>query len=325
MSAGGPSWPALVEGLLTIALTKGHEITRFVPAPGNTPDHASFRAAVERVERLDLKREIEALAILDRLRQNPPKASFDDLLRGAEICHELFGPHLFTHVTALVYGSAGKVQPASIHQVIARLAQPLEVPGRDPHRPLPGWEAIITYNYDDLIGEAIDAEGLARCAWAFKRSDLYGDPNKQAKAAGRDGLSQTILHLHGYIPRRLFVIGEIDYVLTTAQYQNLYQRASNKGPQIALDTYLANPVHLALYLGCSFSDESMNDLLRAAERRCPGRMHYALLQWPDGAGAYATASAEAIEERSTKYKAIGVRPIWFESFDELPELVGRLA
>ena len=101
-----------------------------------------------------------------------------------------------------------------------------------------------------------------------------------------------------------------------------------KGPRSAiLDTvyngYLANPVHIALYIGCSFADEAMNRLLRDAFTEYPGRYHYAFLQWPrDRKGK--EPAADEIEAESAKYLEIGVRPLWFDDFKELPGLIRQL-
>jgi hypothetical protein len=87
--------------------------------------------------------------------------------------------------------------------------------------------------------------------------------------------------------------------------------------------YLANPVHYALYIGCSFTDQAMNDLLRKAAARLPGRAHFALLKWP-GAAKYAESSLAEIEKHAERYVAFGVQPIWFDDFAEVPELVRAL-
>jgi hypothetical protein len=89
------------------------------------------------------------------------------------------------------------------------------------------------------------------------------------------------------------------------------------------DQFLANPVHVALYIGCSFSDEAMNNLLRDAFQRFPGRYHYALLKWPyDRKGSIPTG--DEVKAESAKYLEIGIRPVWFDNFEELPGLIGQL-
>jgi len=64
-------------------------------------------------------------------------------------------------------------------------------------------------------------------------------------------------------------------------------------------------------------------LLRDAFGRFPGRYHYALVKWPADRKA-AESSSDRIKAESAKYLEIGVRPVWFDDFDELPDLVEQL-
>ncbi len=89
------------------------------------------------------------------------------------------------------------------------------------------------------------------------------------------------------------------------------------------ERFLANPVHIALYVGCSFADVAMNGLLRDAFTEYPGRYHYALHKWPDDRKGR-EPTADEIEAESTKYLEFGVRPIWFDEFKELPGLIRQL-
>ena len=67
----------------------------------------------------------------------------------------------------------------------------------------------------------------------------------------------------------------------------------------------------------------MNKLLRDAFRQFPGRYHYALLKWPyDRMGV--DPPSEEIKVQSAKYFELGVRPVWFDDFSELPDLIARL-
>jgi len=90
-----------------------------------------------------------------------------------------------------------------------------------------------------------------------------------------------------------------------------------------LQAHLARPVHAALYVGCSFQDDEMNNLLRRAHAELPGRTHFALLQWPEPLGGR-EPPADAVTERSRRYFEMGVQPVWFEDFDEIPGLIAGL-
>lgn len=155
-----------------------------------------------------LRRAREALA-----RIVSGKADTETLMEGAQICYDFLGQHLFTDLTQILYENQRK--PGAIHQSIAEMATPLEV--KDRGGLFPGWDSIITYNFDDLMGEALDEIGLARAAYAMRGDQVAGDPNNLAHERGPNGFHQRIYHLHGYTPRKLFLIIHVQFVFSTSQ------------------------------------------------------------------------------------------------------------
>ncbi|MBZ0301218.1 MAG: SIR2 family protein, partial [Anaerolineae bacterium] len=318
IDAGGPSWPALVRRLLDIALTKGHEITEMVRTPDSTEDHLTMERRVIDVKRLDSQQEMIARHVLGLI--DAGKADTEDLMLGAQLCYDLFGQHLFMHLTGILYENGR--QPGAIHQAIADLADFQLVPDRGPGL-FPGLDSIITYNFEDLLGEALDARGFGRVAWAMRGDEMAGDPNEIARKAGQNSDYLHIYHLHGYTPRRLFLITQVRFIFSTAQYLREYQDRRSGIIDNVFYQYLANPVHYALYVGCSFDDDAMNDLLRHAASQLPGRQHYALLHWP-GPKPYLQSGMDELEKAAERYVDIGVRPIWFDDFDEIPGMIRLL-
>jgi hypothetical protein len=318
MDAGGPSWAELVRRLLVVSLERGREITEMEPDPESTPDSRSWSRKVVRTERFAATDEARAREILASIESGT--ADTEALMQGAQLCYDLLGQHLFTDLTGILYTSAPR--PGEIHRAIAELAAPVHVPDRGGW--YPGWASIITYNFDDLMGEALDAAGLARASYAMRGDQVAGDPNPLAIERGQDGLHQRIYHLHGYTPHRLFLITDVRYVFSTSQYGSTYGGARTGIIGEVFHNWLARPIQHALYVGCSFQDEAMNALLRDAADALPGRSHYALLKWPGG-GPFAEASSEEVALHSATYRAMGVRPIWFDRFDEIPSLIRSLA
>lgn len=315
MAAGGPSWAELVRLLLKVALEKGHEITQMVPTPDSTPGHETYKRQVIRVERFKPEAEEEARRVLALIEMQ--QADTEALMRGAQLCYDLFSQHLFTHITQILYSRAP--QPSPIHRAIAELAHAQHVPDRGPGL-FPGWDSIISYNFDDLLGEALTEQQVPHAAWAMRGGEIVGDPDELAK--GSDW-HQPIFHLHGYTPRRLFLITNVEFVFSTAQYFKVYGGQRSGIIDRALNQYLANPVHVSLYIGCSFSDEAMNDLLREATRRYPGRFHFALLRLP-GVLRGQEPTSDQLEAASARYHDMGVQPIWVHDYDEIPEIIRSL-
>ncbi len=315
MAAGGPSWAELVRSLLQVALERGHEITTMVPDPGNTRDHASYSRQVIDVKRLPPEAESEARQLAEQIDRG--QADTEQLMRGAQLCLDLFGQHLFTHVTQIIYARAK--QPGPIHRAIAELAEAQEVPERGPGL-FPGWEAILTYNFDDLMSQALRERKIPCMAWAMSNGEVRGDGDP---ALRESPWYQPIYHLHGYTPSRLFLITHIEFVFSTAQYLRTYGPERRAIIDLVFERYLANPVHVALYAGCSFADEAMNDLLRRAAQQLPGRWHYAFLKWPE-ARRRRQPSPELMDQHAARYVAMGVQPIWVDDYDEIPDLIRSL-
>ncbi|TLD46055.1 MAG: hypothetical protein FAZ92_01663 [Accumulibacter sp.] len=318
MDAGGPSWAELVRRLLAHLTEHGRDICEMRLTPESTPDNLEYRRVVTGRERLPADAASRARAVLALI--DAGTADIETLMEGAQICHEFLGQALFTDLTGILY--EGQRRPGAIHRAIAELAAPIEVTDRGGL--FPGWDAIITYNFDDLMGEALDEAGVARAAYAMRGDQVAGDPNQLARERGPHGLHQPIYHLHGYTPRRLFLIAKVQFVFATSQYTRTYGGSPAGIVGEVFARCLANPVRHALYVGCSFDDEAMNELLRQAARALPGRYHYALLRWP-GDGRFAAATADEVALAAARYVSMGVRPIWFDDFGEIPGLIRCLA
>lgn len=333
-AAGGPSWSELVRLLLEVALKKGHEVTEMVPTSESSPEPPArflpdesivfgedgtweYERRIIRVERFKSGDEAEARNILALIKEHGTSTNTEELMRGAQLCYDLFDQHLFTHLTQILYSCAPK--PGPIHRVVAELAHGQEVSDRGPGI-FPGWDSIITYNFDALMSEALDEQQVPHAALAMRAGQIVGDPDELAQESD---WSQPVLHLHGYTPRRLFRITDVEFVFSTAQYLRTYSDKPQAIIDAALDQFLANPVHYALYVGCSFNDEEMNGLLREATQRYPGRLHYALLKWPKTRGEH-EPTLEEIEEHSERYLDIGVQPVWIYDFAEIPEVIRSL-
>jgi hypothetical protein len=309
IDAGGPSWAELVKWLLEIALERGNEIRVYEAT------ERGARARVDRVERLSVAEESQAKQILARIEDE--SADTELLMRGGQICADLFKESLFQKITALLYPGRN-VKPSSIHRAIAALAHWQKVPGLGVTA---GWASIISYNFDSLMTAALESERVPYTVRLMRnrqvhRFDLEGDPLPDR--------SLPVIHLHGYTPQRpFFDLRGINFVFSMRQFEEMYEDKEETIASYALHHYISHPAYVGLYVGCSFNDEAMNSHLRHAARRFPGRVHYALLRLPK---EFREGGDEGIVQRETShYLTMGVRPIWFTDFDEIPGLIARLA
>lgn len=322
MGAGGPSWAMLVRRLLETTIERGVEFRAPVSRTRHTREDGTESVSVEygvvETRRYEDAQRREAEAVLDAVRRDGSATDVETLMRGAQLCLDLCGQELFRLLTAELYGAMKA--PSPIHRAIAALAHAQPVPSRGPGQ-RPGWDTIVTYNFDSLMSEALAEAQVPHAAYAVRKGGVGVDPDRLAQASD---WHVPVLHLHGYTPRRLFRITDTRFVFSTSQYAQAY--AEERLPMLdqVVDRVLANPVHVALYIGCSFADEAMNKLLAQAFERWPGRYHYAFLQWPH-ARQGAEPSTDEVQAESERYLAFGVRPVWFDDFAELPGMVEALA
>jgi len=334
MGSGAPSWSDLVRLMLEETLDKGLGFYESVPAADNPtqppikflPDGTvrtggtgtwRFEQRVSEVKRYAAEQEQIARKVLAEVKAKGSRTDVETLMQGAQVCYDLCGQHLFRLLTRILYTRAK--EPSETHRAIAELAHAQEVPVRGPGL-FPGWDSIITYNIDALMSEALTEQRVPHAAWAMKGDGLRGDPDELAR---KSPWHQAVFHLHGYTPRRLFLITNVRYVFSTSQYLTIYKGPRSEILETVYKRSLANPVHIALYIGCSFTDEAMNGLLRDAFTEYPGRYHYALQQWPRNRKGREPATNE-IKAESAKYLEFGVRPVWYDDHTELPGLIRKL-
>ncbi|KAM0723322.1 hypothetical protein Q7P37_001524 [Cladosporium fusiforme] len=351
---GAPSWAALVQELLEITLERGlqvshpqkddlakwpHHLQMFLHKEGFTSEAPAGQNAKPSDQPLHTRRSTHetlefqqktineyseeerktALEIVGAI-----KAGIADnelLMSGADLAFKLCGQHLFRLITQLLYEH--NRQPSVIHQQIARLAHAQWVPDRRQPAYLPGWDSIVTYNFDNFMSTALEQEGVPSAAWAMRGDQLAGDPNPMAIQLGQVPWLQSVLHLHGYTPRKLYKITNVRFVFAACQYRDTYQQQTAEVFRKFVEEYLENPVHICLYIGCSFTDVYMNQLLEKAFQKWPGRYHYALLERPGKSSDRQTQKGKQREAEET-YSKMGIRPIWFDDFSELPHIIARL-
>jgi hypothetical protein len=272
------------------------------------------------VKRYTPEQERIACSVLSEVTVKGASTDVETLMQGAQVCYELCGQELFRLVTQVLYSRAKK--PGEVHEAIAELAPTPDLPtGPGRGRPKSGWEAIITYNFDSLMSEALAERNVPYAVWGIDANELAVTADRQSR---NSPWQLPIFHLHGYTPRHPFLITNTGFVFSTSQCQTVYKdNPRSKILQLVSDRVLRNPVHVALYVGCSFMDHYMNRLLAHAFSEYPGRYHYALLRWPRDRRGKEPDSRE-MELESARYLEFGVRPIWFDDFRELPDLIRQL-
>lgn len=157
-------------------------------------------------------------------------------------------------------------------------------------------EAVITYNFDDLLEDALQKAGIANTPVDRSNRPIPG--------------AIPILHTHGFIPRLTDQSYDSNVVLSEDDYHSLY-----------MDTFhWANVEQLhaltqttCFFIGLSLKDPSLRRLLDIASMKGSGNAeHYAFLP---------RFEYKQPTKAEVLYYRMGINVIWFEDVLNLPNLV----
>ena len=154
-------------------------------------------------------------------------------------------------------------------------------------------EAIITYNYDNLIEEEINKKG-DKCQSIFDKTRTNQMP---------------VYHVHGYIAK---VDGQSPIVLGEQEYHDIYAESYNWGSVEQLHALCRTS---CFFIGLSMSDPNLRRLLDISNKG--GEMessHYVFLRRVD----YNIPFMEKIME------GFGVNCIWYDRHEDLPKLLDEI-
>jgi hypothetical protein len=193
---------------------------------------------------------------------------------------------------------------------------------------------LLTYNFDCLLEEALDAIGRR-----YTRVDRDSFPV--------DG-ELPIRHVHGWLEREP---SDAEWlVFAEDEFHARYADPFDWSNVVQLNAFSQR---CCLFVGLSMDDPDLRRLLDAVSGRKPGRSrapHFALLPRTDDAAIERSlldlraSAGEALDEgswhavlervrwmreladlsKAAVLEQLGVNVIWFEGFDELPELLVTL-
>lgn len=160
---------------------------------------------------------------------------------------------------------------------------------------------IITYNYDDLIENELYLEGM--------------DFTSISKSERLIGNSLPIYHVHGYIPiiREGIKYNPYDVRLSEDSYHEIYKDSYHWSNVIQL--YALNN-STCFFIGLSMKDPNLRRLLDISTKRGDESIyHFAFLK-----------RDEFTQHKLTEniFREMEVQIIWYEKYDELPDLINRI-
>lgn len=170
-------------------------------------------------------------------------------------------------------------------------------------------ESVITYNYDDLVEMAIEQRGNTKAYSVVAKS--------------RNTTEEIpVYHVHGLIPHDKSLIAATP-VLSEKDYHDIYRESfhwSNIEQLHALDR------NSCFFIGLSMSDPNLRRLLDFSHAGNDNEIHhYAFLKRDSLYGnddVYKNKNHfVAVEEQ---LESIGVGVIWFERFEEIPQMIRQI-
>ena len=193
---------------------------------------------------------------------------------------------------------------------------------------------VITYNFDDVLEQNLSMLGLVN-------SMDYTSISKDAEVRGHNTL--PIYHVHGIISKE----GPVDTVVfSEEEYHKRYTNAFHWSNVEQL--HAMTRMH-CFFVGLSMTDPNLRRLLDVAYNmnQTGGTNHYAFLRRTkmekycvsniERSCKYVHVSESLIDQKKQKeiydlnyrvieeiFMKLGVRVIWFEEFDDLPNLVAQV-
>jgi hypothetical protein len=321
LSLGLPSWPELIRALSVTMMS--HRV----------------KTAIDRLKTLSEEQKWERLGGL-QLQVDQRADSDKPILMMARAVKEELGDQLPSAIARILYRSFQRLLYSRWHDEHWRkLRQSKTSPQFFPRgqKSLPtselidaiialaraerdarGVQAIVNYNYDDLLDEKL-LEQHVKCRTVL---------------SGRDVVPSGTLpcyHVHGLIASRNvatrkpakvqgnFVFSEDEY---HAEYSDPY-KWSNMTQMSLLGRYTG------LFVGLSLEDPNIRRLIDVTHRQYPENINYAILprkqrldQQKSNSNAVMKNLFEEVESHSLE--RIGVKVIWVDTFEQIPYLLKRV-
>jgi len=314
-SLGLPSWPELIRSLTVTMMTR--KVQTAIGALGSLRDEMRWEV-LQRLQR-DVERETDIakpMLLMARALKDDLGSDFQFVLartlyrpiwrnlRYREIVRVGLNDH---HLKRPPYPSS------ELLDAIVALARP--------QRGVAGVQAIINYNFDDLVDETLREQNIL-C---------------KTVCCGRDRVPRGALpcyHVHGVLPVSAFVerptsrprLRAGNLVFSEDEYHVEYADAyrwSNMTQVGHMGRYCG------LFVGLSLEDPNIRRLIDATHRQYPDIPNYAILPRKQPVQTAAKSPQGVLRNlfeqvETNSLAGIGVRVIWANTYDEIPTLVSKV-
>ena len=160
-------------------------------------------------------------------------------------------------------------------------------------------DSIITYNYDDLVETKINSIYDNYCC------PIFGDSRMS------DGCVLPVYHVHGFIPQSEKAFSS-KIVLGEKQYHQIYQQSYNWSNVEQLHALTRKT---CFFIGLSMKDPNLRRLIDFAKTE-DGEAHHIV---------FLRRESEKFDKMNSRiFEEMGIRCLWFNSYDDLPRLLNSL-
>ncbi len=166
-------------------------------------------------------------------------------------------------------------------------------------------ESIITFNFDDLIEDALSNHSIEHVT-IWKEGQVYG----------MDAL--PIFHVHGFLPNKKD-FEEPNLVFSEESYHSQFIDPYSWSNLIQLNTFSTN---VCLFIGLSLSDPNLRRLLDISWRRNQRCKHYIIVKKSPLKNRADEIATMLFEQDAN---SLGLNVIWCSDFSEIPGILLRIA
>ncbi len=200
--------------------------------------------------------------------------------------------HLYKHYSHSNDSDFTYVAPSEIMKAIVDLARPKRTGQR--------LESIITFNFDELMEQALSANGIEFCP-IWKEGQTYGSEEL------------PIYHVHGFLPNKM-ELESPNLVFSEEAYHSQFIDPYSWANLTQLNTYASN---ICLFIGLSLSDPNLRRLLDISWQRNKNRKHYIIMKKSNDNSVDDIATMLFEQDAAS----LGLNVIWCSNYSEIPSLL----
>ena len=172
-------------------------------------------------------------------------------------------------------------------------------------------DSIITFNFDDILEENLNAQNI-NCKAIFSEGARH-TPNEL-----------PVYHVHGFIQRKGAIPKNMEIVFSEDAYHSQFIEPFSWSNLIQLNKLSQNT---CLFIGLSLSDPNLRRLLDVANRKNPDKSlnHYLIKKAPNNSNISDTMDDLALLLEEQDANSLGLNMIWINDYTDISEILNNIS